>query len=224
LKQGRRKTNPPVELSSREVYASMPCDSPIASVATRSNQEGTMRSLIGAALAAGVAFGASTALGADAQAERGKYPVTIAGCNDCHTPGYFLGKPDFSRALSGSDVGFTIPGFGAFIGRNLTPDEDTGLGNWTDEQIITAFTKGVRPDGRQLAPIMPWQGARGALARRRRGDRRLSENPAAGEACRPRPIRPARRAVDPGVRHRPRRGLREDAEAVGTGVRRLRPP
>jgi mono/diheme cytochrome c family protein len=135
----------------------MPCDSPIASVATRSNQEGTMRSLIGAALAAGVAFGASAAFAADSQAERGKYLVTIAGCNDCHKPGYFLGKPDFSRALSGSDVGFTIPGFGAFIGRNLTPDEDTGLGNWTDEQIITAFTKGVRPDGRQLAPIMPWQ-------------------------------------------------------------------
>ncbi|HTR12569.1 MAG TPA: cytochrome c [Roseiarcus sp.] len=92
-----------------------------------------------------------------AQIERGKYLVTIGSCNDCHTPGYFLGKPDFSRALSGSDVGFGMPGLGTFVGRNLTPDKETGLGNWTDDQIIAAFTAGVRPDGRRLAPIMPYQ-------------------------------------------------------------------
>jgi mono/diheme cytochrome c family protein len=103
-------------------------------------------------------FGASAALAGDPQVERGKYLVTIGGCNDCHTPGYFLGKPDFSRSLGGSDVGFTIPGLGAFVGRNLTPDKETGLGNWTDDQIVSAITAGVRPDGRKLAPIMPWQG------------------------------------------------------------------
>jgi mono/diheme cytochrome c family protein len=95
---------------------------------------------------------------ADSDIERGKYLVTLGGCNDCHTPGCFLGKPDFSRALSGSDVGFTIPGVGAFVGRNLTPDKETGLGDWTDDQIIAAITAGVRPDGRRLAPIMPYQG------------------------------------------------------------------
>jgi mono/diheme cytochrome c family protein len=116
-----------------------------------------MRILSGSVFVAATLLGAATALAADSQVERGKYLVTIAGCNDCHTPGYFLGKPDFSRTLSGSDVGFTIPGLGAFVGRNLTPDKETGLGKWTDEQIVTAFTKGVRPDGRQLAPIMPWQ-------------------------------------------------------------------
>jgi mono/diheme cytochrome c family protein len=100
---------------------------------------------------------ASAALAADSQVERGKYLVTISGCNDCHTPGYFLGKPDFSRTLAGSDVGFAIPGVGAFVGRNLTPDKETGLGNWTDDQIMSAFTTGIRPDGRRLAPIMPWQ-------------------------------------------------------------------
>ena len=98
------------------------------------------------------------ALAADSEIERGKYLVTLGSCNDCHTPGYFFGKPDFSRALSGSDVGFAIPGVGAFVGRNLTPDKETGLGNWTDDQIISAITAGVRPDGRRLAPIMPWQG------------------------------------------------------------------
>ncbi len=107
-------------------------------------------------VAATVALAASAASAADPQIERGKYLVSIAGCNDCHTPGYFFGKPDFSRAFGGSDVGFAIPGVGAVVGRNLTPDKETGLGDWTAEQIITAFTTGVRPDGRKLSPIMPY--------------------------------------------------------------------
>jgi len=94
---------------------------------------------------------------AESPVERGRYLVTVMGCNDCHTPGYFLGKPDFSRTLGGSDVGFAIPGSGAFVGRNLTPDKETGLGDWTDDQIITAIRAGMRPDGRKLAPIMPGQ-------------------------------------------------------------------
>ena len=92
----------------------------------------------------------------DAQIARGKYLVGIAGCNDCHTPGYFFGKPDMARFLGGSDVGFEIPGLGVFVGRNITPDKETGIGNWTEDEIITALQTGMRPDGRQLAPIMPW--------------------------------------------------------------------
>jgi mono/diheme cytochrome c family protein len=92
-----------------------------------------------------------------ASAERGKYIVGTSGCNDCHTPGYFFGKPDMNRFLGGSEVGFEMPGLGVFHGPNLTPDKETGLGNWTDEQIITALRTGERPDGRMLAPIMPWQ-------------------------------------------------------------------
>jgi mono/diheme cytochrome c family protein len=93
---------------------------------------------------------------ADPAVQRGKYLVNIASCNDCHTPGYFLGKPDMARFLGGSDVGFEIPGLGTFHGPNLTPDKPTGLGNWTDPQIVAALQTGVRPDGRMLAPIMPW--------------------------------------------------------------------
>lgn len=93
---------------------------------------------------------------ADKQVARGKYLVTLGGCLDCHTPGYFLGKPDMSRYLGGSDVGFYVPGAGTFYGRNLTPDKETGLGNWTKAEIVTAITKGKRPDGRMLAPVMPW--------------------------------------------------------------------
>lgn len=88
--------------------------------------------------------------------ERGKYLVNLAGCNDCHTPGYFLGKPDMSRYLGGSEVGFELPGLGVFHGPNLTPDKETGLGGWTDAQIVAALQTGKRPDGRELAPIMPW--------------------------------------------------------------------
>ncbi|MGN6470765.1 MAG: c-type cytochrome [Rhizobiaceae bacterium] len=87
---------------------------------------------------------------------RGQYLVTIAGCNDCHTPGYFFGKPDMDRFLGGSDVGFEIPGLGVFLGRNLTPDKETGIGNWTTEEIVAALQTGIRPDGRMLAPIMPY--------------------------------------------------------------------
>ena len=89
--------------------------------------------------------------------ERGKYLVTLASCTDCHTPGFFFGKPDMARYLGGSEVGFEIPGLGVFYGPNLTPDKETGLGNWTDEQIVTALQTGQRPDGRILAPIMPWK-------------------------------------------------------------------
>ena len=108
------------------------------------------------AVIAALALAATSAQAADPSAERGKYLVSIAGCNDCHTPGYFLGKPDMARFLGGSEVGFEIPGLGVFHGPNLTPDKETGLGTWTDEQILTALQKGARPDGRMLAPIMPW--------------------------------------------------------------------
>ena len=90
------------------------------------------------------------------QVERGRYLVNLALCTDCHTPGYFFGKPDMTRFLGGSEVGFEIPGLGVFHGPNLTPDNETGLGRWSTEQIVTAFTTGTRPDGRILASIMPW--------------------------------------------------------------------
>lgn len=113
------------------------------------------------ALAAGALFtllGVATHDAAAAtQLERGKYLVTIMGCTDCHTPGSLMGHPDMTKLLGGSDVGFAIPGLGVFVPSNLTPDKATGLGSWTTAQIITAFTTGVRPDGRKLAPTMPYE-------------------------------------------------------------------
>lgn len=94
---------------------------------------------------------------AQSEVERGKYLVDLGGCNDCHTPGYFFGKPDMAKYLGGSEVGFEIPELGVFHGPNLTPDKDTGLGSWSDEEILKALQKGLRLDGRTLAPIMPWR-------------------------------------------------------------------
>jgi len=107
-------------------------------------------------IASVIALLAFAAKADDSQIARGKYLVTIGGCNDCHTPGYFLGKPDMSRFLGGSDVGFEIPGQGVFVDSNITPDKKTGIGSSTPEQIVKAIQAGERPDGRILAPIMPW--------------------------------------------------------------------
>lgn len=115
---------------------------------------------IALACAAGAALSVSiagTASAQNKQIERGKYLVTIASCTDCHTPGYFLGKPDNTRFLGGSEVGFEIPGLGVFHGPNLTPDNDTGLGKWSVAQIVKTMKTGKRPDGRELAPAMPWR-------------------------------------------------------------------
>lgn len=106
---------------------------------------------IAALLAACIAPGA-----ANAQADRGAYLAALGGCSHCHTPGHFFGKPDMARKLGGSDVAFAIPNLGFFAGPNLTPDKETGLGNWSDAEIEKVLRTGVRPDNRILAPSMPW--------------------------------------------------------------------
>lgn len=112
--------------------------------------------LLGAALAV---LGLNTIAPAAAQSpmERGRYLATISGCSHCHTPGHFFGKPDMARTLGGSDVGFGIPDLGVFVGPNLTPDKETGLARYTDAEVTTLLRTGARPDGRILAPIMPWR-------------------------------------------------------------------
>jgi mono/diheme cytochrome c family protein len=114
-----------------------------------------MISIICAALVAGSLLSVPPAF-AQSQMQRGEYLVTIMDCTGCHTPGTFLGKPDLQRPLAGSEVGFQIPGVGIFYPPNLTPDPETGLGRWSEADIIKAVRTGVRPDGRQLVPIMPY--------------------------------------------------------------------
>jgi mono/diheme cytochrome c family protein len=87
---------------------------------------------------------------------RGEYLARIMDCTGCHTPGALMGKPDPARYLAGGDIGFQIPGLGYFWPPNLTPDKETGLGAWSEADIVRAVRTGARPDGRMLAPAMPW--------------------------------------------------------------------
>jgi mono/diheme cytochrome c family protein len=87
---------------------------------------------------------------------RGEYLARIMDCGGCHTGGALVGQPDPKLHLAGSAVGFGVPDIGYFYPPNLTSDRETGLGGWSEADIIRAVRQGVRPDGRPLAPLMPW--------------------------------------------------------------------
>lgn len=90
---------------------------------------------------------------ADPRLARGEYLVTIGGCHDCHTPGHFLGKPDFARGF-GSEVGFEVPGRRV---PRIEPDARTRdrAGQMERGRDRDGTAEGL--DGRQLAPVMPWR-------------------------------------------------------------------
>jgi mono/diheme cytochrome c family protein len=81
-------------------------------------------------------------------AARGQYIFAIAGGCACHTEP--KGIPH-----SGARA-FPIP-FGTVYSTNITPDKETGLGNWTDQEIHDAMVKGTRKDGRRILPVMPYE-------------------------------------------------------------------
>ncbi|WP_246663059.1 cytochrome c [Pseudolabrys sp. FHR47] len=84
---------------------------------------------------------------------RGDYLVnTIMTCQNCHTP---MGPngPDFSKALSGGLL-FDEPPF-KVVASNITQDKETGIGGWTDAQIKHLLRTGQRPNGVQIAEVMP---------------------------------------------------------------------
>ncbi|MGD9511190.1 MAG: c-type cytochrome [Geminicoccaceae bacterium] len=93
---------------------------------------------------------------AEDAATRGAYLARIMDCGGCHTPGAFTGKPNADMELAGADVGFAVPGLGVFYPPNLTPDPETGLGEWSEAEIVAAIRTGARPDGRELV-VMPWR-------------------------------------------------------------------
>ena len=85
-----------------------------------------------------------------------KYGEYLSGplghCIECHTPMVAGGRFDFDNQLGAG--GFSIPGpWGVSVSANLTPHAD-GLADYTDEQIKTAITTGVKPDGTRLMPPM----------------------------------------------------------------------
>lgn len=94
----------------------------------------------------------------------GKYLVELLGCGTCHTDGALLGMPQNSRAMAGSGVGiaYTNPLAndrpGIVFAPNLTPDNRTGIGLWTEQQIIDAVRVGQGRHGNRRILVMPWQG------------------------------------------------------------------
>jgi len=81
------------------------------------------------------------------QIARGKYVFgAAAGCG-CHT------VP--KQALNAGGRKYDGP-FGTVYSSNITPDPTTGIGKWTDEQIITATRAGRRPNGERLIPVHPY--------------------------------------------------------------------
>jgi len=115
--------------------------------------------------------------------ELGAYLVKTSGCHDCHTP-WTLGpngpEPDMSRALTGHPESLAMPPapalpagpwiatvsatntawagpWGVSFTANLTPDKETGLGDWTEEQFIAAIRTGKHQGkGRPILPPMPY--------------------------------------------------------------------
>jgi hypothetical protein len=117
--------------------------------------------------------------------KRGEYLVTIIGCNDCHTP-FKMGphgpEHDMSRLLSGHPESVKLPPppklapdapwnwTGAAVGTafggpwgityatNLTPDQNTGIGIWTEQMFIDSIRNGrhMGGQGRPIQPPMPW--------------------------------------------------------------------
>jgi mono/diheme cytochrome c family protein len=106
-----------------------------------------------------IVFGIALALLASPAAgetlvERGAYLVnSVMVCHNCHTPRGPQGL-DLSRALSGGSQIFDEPAF-KVTGSNITPDKDTGIGNWSDAELKRFLVSGIRPNGTRVAPIMP---------------------------------------------------------------------
>jgi mono/diheme cytochrome c family protein len=85
----------------------------------------------------------------DTAIARGEYLTYAGGCVDCHTED----NDDASPLAGGRAV--ESP-FGIFYSPNITPDIDTGIGKWSDDDFINAFWEGVNPDGDHYYPAFPY--------------------------------------------------------------------
>jgi mono/diheme cytochrome c family protein len=80
--------------------------------------------------------------------EKGRYLTTVADCFACHT------TPDVGKPFAGGRP-IETP-FGTITSSNITPDNETGIGAWSDQQFDDAVRKGLRPYGGRLYPAMPF--------------------------------------------------------------------
>lgn len=97
----------------------------------------------------------------DQKIKYGKYLVNIAGCGDCHTPAV-AGKQIPGKEFAGGMV-FKLPEWGTIRSANITPDEETGIGFWTENGFVERFQMFAKPEfktytvtSKDYQSIMPW--------------------------------------------------------------------
>ena len=82
-----------------------------------------------------------------AAAERGRYVATAANCISCHT------RDNGAAYAGGRSIATPL---GAIHSTNITPDRETGIGTWTEEDLSRALREGIAADGRHLFPAFPY--------------------------------------------------------------------
>jgi mono/diheme cytochrome c family protein len=89
--------------------------------------------------------------------DRGRYLVSATQCMLCHTPiSAENGAYDTALYMAGGMRVSAYP-WGVWYSRNITSDDETGLGRWTEEEIVRAVSRGIARDGRRLHPMaMSW--------------------------------------------------------------------
>ncbi len=88
---------------------------------------------------------------------RGDYLVRITGCVGCHSPRSAKDEVVEERRLTGGDRALPAGDLGRLYPPNITPDEQTGIGTWSADDIVKALKSGEVPGGRVLSPAMPWR-------------------------------------------------------------------
>ena len=83
----------------------------------------------------------------------GQLLYNAAGCRSCHMPSPDLKDVDASLPAGGAPLKTPV---GTFYPMNLTPDPETGIGNWTDIQFVNAVQRGISPEGEHLIPALPY--------------------------------------------------------------------
>lgn len=83
--------------------------------------------------------------------DKGEYLVKIGDCISCHTDTTTLDSKPFA-----GDYPIHVPLFGTFYSPNITPDKETGIGNWSDEQFYNAMHHGINTEDKNLYPVFPY--------------------------------------------------------------------
>ena len=90
--------------------------------------------------------------------------VELLGCGTCHTNGALEGDPDIDNFLGGSDIGIAYMSPldnrypGVVFAPNLTPDVETGIGSWSDNELSMAIRQGKGRHSKRPGLVMPWPG------------------------------------------------------------------